>query len=378
MTNRPEPMPSPDRRAEPILDPEARAHLDALDRLLAAGTISADERASERERTLALAASGGGRGRRRSGRSGWLLGAVAGAVALALLLGVAVVAADRGGQSDTRRANARERAYIASIARPLDHLSRSAVVVGRSLAAVSEPAEVRHVNRVAERQLDVVEASRRTLAETAIAPEERAVHRTLVRAVAQQRAYLVALARAASDSPTAASVAAVNRARRAGGRVVSRYRVFFALAPSAPDVITGSDLADTSGLRMALIRSIEARAARRSAAPPILRHGPVESTTDPSAEADRIFAAIRAGDYSNLASAERLYYELQSTSNPLRGNAAFNAGVLRYANGDCAGAAEALSAATRVSGTATQNATRLRALTRADEGCLVPASTLIG
>lgn len=142
-------------------------------------------------------------------------------------------------------------AYAAQIRQPLDQLTRSAVATGKGLARVSEAGEIPQLNRTVERQLDVVETARRSLAQIPVSETDQRAHRALITAAANQRRYLVALDRASSGEPTQATLRLINQARRAGAQTVTSYRGFFALAPAAPDAITTTDLADTTGLRSA-------------------------------------------------------------------------------------------------------------------------------
>lgn len=93
---------------------------------------------------------------------------------------------------------------------------------------------------------------------------------------------------------------------------------------------------------------------------------------------DSIFLSIKAGDYSRGAEAEDLYRELMDAGHPLRGNAAFNAGVLSYATGDCLAAAAAFEDSARAPGTSRQLAIRNDALTAAASGCERPVEDIIG
>ncbi|WP_217924918.1 hypothetical protein [Miltoncostaea oceani] len=148
-------------------------------------------------------------------------------------------------------AGASAETYATQINRPLDQLTKSAVATGKSLARVSEPGEIRQLNRTAERQLDVVETARGSLTRISVTEADQRAHRSLIAAAANQRRYLVALGRASSGEPTQAKLRQINQARRAGAATVASYRTFFQLAPGAPDAITTTDLADTAGLRSA-------------------------------------------------------------------------------------------------------------------------------
>lgn len=107
--------------------------------------------------------------------------------------------------------------------------------------------------------------------------------------------------------------------------------------------------------------------------------GPLEIDEDEaSAENDRIFLAIKAGDYSVLPAAEDLMGRLDGSSSPQLGNAAFNVGFLRYQTGDCAGAESAFAVAASIDGTDAQNLNRDRALDYARDGCTADLGALIG
>lgn len=179
-------------------------------------------------------------------------------IAALVLAGAAVVLVTLAGDDDEPEVRATgpvidpQQAYARSIRRPLQQLTASSVEMGKTLGRTSEPQDVRRVNRVAERQIDVIEAARRRLAGIPVAAGDRRAHGALLRAAANQRRYLVLLSRATSGPPREAQLRAVNRARAAGGVALGGYRTFFTLAPAAPDAITATDLADTSGLRAAI------------------------------------------------------------------------------------------------------------------------------
>lgn len=405
-----------------------RARLEALDQLYADGAISATE-LSEGRRTILTgsdaaaagadkaaepavhghgetqrisaaglraggspasgSAGGGPEGPRLFGLPVWAAGVIGGLVALIVIVGI--VALVSGGSDDDSSEEAKaagSSAYVAAIKQPLGLLTRSAVLVGKELVAVSDPGDLAKVRRMATRQLDAIEESRTALADVDVPAEDARAHRILLRAVTGQRSYVVALLRASDATPSQASLNNVNRARQTAGKVLADYRSFFALEPEAADAITGTDLTDTFGLREAIRSAIdseeaqrerEAEAARRAAAPPVVVRpsNPGVPAGNPSAEADRIFREIQAGNFSSRAAADALYYSLSGTSDPLRGNAAFNAGVIRYANGDCSGAIEAFGYAASVSGNSLQNDIRSYAYNQALAGCGAPVYALI-
>lgn len=185
--------------------------------------------------------------------------------AAAAIAGVAIVAVValafllfRGGGDSSSTASAEGADYAAQIKRPLALLTSSAVETGKALARVSQPGEIKAFNRVAERQVDVVETARARLSEIDIAPADRRAQGRLIASAANQRRYLVQLGRASDGTPDARSLAALDKARQAGGQTLSSYKTFFALVPAAPDAITATDLTDTSGLRSAITKSIAA------------------------------------------------------------------------------------------------------------------------
>lgn len=382
------------------LGASASERLEALDQLYGKGAISAAELGEGRKRileeitgsdevTTALprptqeAGEPGDQGRGPlGGLPIWALGVIGGVVALAVVIGI-ILLLSRGGSS-TESASAQQTAYVTSIKRPLDLLNRSAVVVGKQLASTSEPDDLTAMNRVAERQLDVVEEARSVLAETPTGAEDAAAQRTLLGAVAEQRAYVVALSRASKGTPAPSSLESANQARASGGRVLSDYTRFFALVPTAPNAITGTDLTDVSGLRQAISEAIadqkaqaeRAAAAARRQVNPAPAPSPSAPVGDTSAEADRIYLEIQRGDFTGGAAADRLYYQLANSSDPIRGNAAFNAGVIRYANGDCAGALEAFTYAASAPGNAAQSSARYEAMNIAAAGCSAPVYDL--
>lgn len=214
----------------------------------------------------------------------WAAAAIAG-VALVAVVALAFLLF-RGGGDSSSSASAEGTEYTAEVKRPLALLTASAVETGKALARVSQPSEIKGFNRVVERQLDVVETARARLSEVEIAPEDRRAQGRLVAAAANQRRFLVQLGRASAGTPDEASLAAVNRARKAGGQTIDAYKTFFALVPAAPDAITATDLTDTSGLRSAITKSIaddnaasQARSAPAPSRPSTYRGSSFQSPT---------------------------------------------------------------------------------------------------
>lgn len=185
----------------------------------------------------------------------WGVAAIAGAVALIAIVAVALLL---GGGDDAKADTAD--AYSTQIQTPLRQLTASAVATGKALARVSDPADVSRLNKIAERQIDLVEVARERLSKVTVDPANQRAHAQLTKAAGLQRRYLVALGRA-SGGINAASLSKTNQARQSGAVVLRAYRSFFALAPGAPDAITGTDLTDTSGLRATLKAGIAAKAA---------------------------------------------------------------------------------------------------------------------
>jgi hypothetical protein len=144
----------------------------------------------------------------------------------------------------------------------LSQLNSSAVAIGTALAQTTEPEEIPVLRRAVERQIEVVEQARRRLSEIAVPDADRAAHERLIEATAAHRRYLVQLQRATAGEPGPANLAAIDRARQAGAETRRAYASFFALAPAAPDAITGTDLTDTAGLRSAIQRAIAEREAQ--------------------------------------------------------------------------------------------------------------------
>ena len=189
----------------------------------------------------------------------WAAAAIAG-VAIVAVIALAFLLFGGGGDSNAT-APAEVADYSAQIKGPLALLTGSAVTTGKALARVSQPGEIKAFNRVAERQIDVVETARARLSQIDVAPADRRAQGRLVAAAANQRRYLVQLGRASAGTPDKDSLAALNKARQAGGQTLTSYKTFFALVPAAPDAITATDLTDTSGLRGAITESIAAATA---------------------------------------------------------------------------------------------------------------------
>ena len=143
----------------------------------------------------------------------------------------------------------------------LDQLNSSAVAIGTALAQTSEPSDIPALRRSAERQIELVEQTRRRLSEIAVAESDRAAHERLIEATAAHRRYLVELERATAGEPGEANLAAIDRVRQAGAEMRRAYAAFFALAPAAPDAVTGTDLTDTAGLKSAVRQAIAEREA---------------------------------------------------------------------------------------------------------------------
>lgn len=209
--------------------------------------------------------------RRIAGLPMWAV-AVAGGVAALLLIALVAVLVRGGGGSEQAPESATGARHAAQIKRPLTLLNASAVATSKALARVAEPGELAAFNRAAERQLDVVEEARAGLTSVDVSPADRRAQSRLIAAAAAQRRYLVQLGRASAGTPSAASLSALNRARRAGGQTISAYETFFALVPAAPDAITSTDLTDTAGLRSAIAKGI---AAAEKPAAPVTRVVPV-------------------------------------------------------------------------------------------------------
>ncbi len=193
--------------------------------------------------------------RRVAGLPLWALGAIAAAALLGVV--IAIIALSSGGSNGPKAPDpAAQAAYVARIDRPLDLLNRSAVAVGKSLGRVSQPEEIKRLNQTVSRQLDVVETARSALSRLSVLPADQRAQRALITAAVSQRRYLVALGRASDGTPNAASLRAIDRARKAGAESIVAYRTFFRLAPAAPDAITTTDLSDTAGLRSAVTKAI--------------------------------------------------------------------------------------------------------------------------
>ena len=189
--------------------------------------------------------------------------ALAAGIAAALVVGliaIGLILILGGGGDDDTPPVAEGPTYAAQIKVPLNQLTASVVVVGKGLARASNPADLTALNRLAERQIDAVEAARKSLSTIKVSPDNRAAQQRLIAAAATHRRFLVQLGRATDGTPTEASLAAANRARRAGGETLAAYKRFFALAAEAPDAITATDITDTSGLRAAIQKSIDAAA----------------------------------------------------------------------------------------------------------------------
>ncbi len=187
-----------------------------------------------------------------------VVGAIA--IALALILG--------GGDDDASASGpgAAGAEYLTSdVGLSLNQLTNSAVAMGKSLGRVSEPNELRALNRNAERQLDLVEEARRRLSGVAVSTDQADAHKRLITATAMHRRYLVQMGRASAGTPTNANLRALDRARKAGADTLRAYKAFFAAVPAAPDAITATDLTDVAGVRSAIRTSITQRAAREQA-----------------------------------------------------------------------------------------------------------------
>jgi hypothetical protein len=197
----------------------------------------------------------------------WAAAAIAGALVVGAVL--AVVFLVLGGSDSSKPAVSATSDYSSQVRAPLSLLTRSAVETGKALGRVSQPGDIAGLHKVASRQLDAVEKARTNVATIRVVPSARRAQAQLIRAAALQRRYLVQMGRATSGAPTQASLSAVNRTRRAAGEAILAYRTFFKLVPDAPDAITGTDLADTSGLSQAVKAGIASQgtSGRDGAAP---------------------------------------------------------------------------------------------------------------
>lgn len=279
-------------------------------------------------------------------------------------------------------------AEYARAARPaVQRLTDSASVTGRVLARSARAADVARVERMASQQLGVVIEARADIAELPRDGANKAATKSLLRATEAHRGYLQQLLRT-SGLPPAAAVASLQGTRRQATRALEGYRTFLAEVPEMPRGITTAGLADLSGYRTALAAKRRAAeeaareqdAARAPATIPVPVQAPesVPAPGDPEALLDAQFLAIKGGDYSQSAAVESLLVSLRTQGHPLRGNAAFNAGLVRYALGDCSGAASAFAESLSAPGTDAQLAIRADALDAAYSGCAEPVSFLIG
>lgn len=289
--------PGDEHGTAPPLDDEIVARLHALDHLYQSHEISASELAEARAEVLsgvehphryhsespppppppsapesAQAAGqggeGGGDGQKR------ILGlpvGVAAAIgafivvgAIAVILALVLSGGDEGpsGGTTTQTTETTAGEYPQGVTRAiLDQLNSSAVAIGTALAQTSEPARIAALRRSAERQIELVEQARRRLSEVAVPEADRPAQEKLIAATAAHRRYLVQLVRATTGTPSEANLAAIDRVRQAGAEMRRAYAAFFALAPAAPDAVTGTDLTDTAGLRSAIQQAIAAREA---------------------------------------------------------------------------------------------------------------------
>jgi hypothetical protein len=284
------------------LDDEIVARLHALDHLYETHEISASELADARAEVLsgvehphryhaeaplpppppppapepALPAGhggeGGGDGQKR------ILGlpvGVAAAIgafivvgAIAVILALVLSGGDDGpsGGTTTQTTETTAGEYPQGVTRAtLDQLNSSAVAIGTALAQTSEPVRIAALRRSAERQIALVEQARRRLSEVAVDEADRPAQERLIAATAAHRRYLVQLVRATTGTPGDANLAAIDRVRQSGAEMRRAYAAFFALAPAAPDAITGTDLTDTAGLRSAIQQAIAERQAEDEA-----------------------------------------------------------------------------------------------------------------
>lgn len=275
-------------------------------------------------------------------------------------------------------------AYAAQVRGPLNRLGTSATRMGVSLLSASEAEDLAKLRRTADSQIRLVSQIQSRIGSLAPGQDEAQDHRRLRNAVSLERQYLGRLVRITSGPPER-GLSQLPATRALGERMIEAYRDFYRGAPEGlPRGVTDAGLLDLSGVRLALQDAVadeaeEAAATRPAPSPlpsPVYPRGPVINA---EAEADRIFRNISRGDYSDLGAAEALFSQLQGTSDPLRGNAAFNLGILRYAAGDCSGAISAFDYAASISGNATQNAIRQRVLDDASQtGCGIPVASLIG
>jgi hypothetical protein len=188
--------------------------------------------------------------------------------AIAVILALVLSGGDDGtsGGTTTQTTETTAGEYPQGVTRAtLDQLNSSAVAIGTALAQTSEPARIAALRRSAERQIALVEQARRRLSEVAVSEADRPAQEKLIAATAAHRRYLVQLVRATTGIPSEANLAAIDRVRQAGAEMRRAYAAFFALAPAAPDAVTGTDLTDTAGLRSAIQQAIAEREAEEEA-----------------------------------------------------------------------------------------------------------------
>ena len=199
-----------------------------------------------------------------SGKPGWLIPVIAGAVIAVVALGIGAFLLLRGGGGDETAtptpAASQPGGYLSRIDRSYTQLTRSATATGNSLSTAAAPGDVARVNQVARRQLQVVSTAYTDLSKLPVSDAERPAQTALVRAASLHRRYLALLVRATSI-PAATGLGQVDSVQRAGQQAVAGYRDFLRQAPEAPSVITAAGLADTAGLKTALKAKRDAQTA---------------------------------------------------------------------------------------------------------------------
>lgn len=167
--------------------------------------------------------------------------------------------------------------YAEQVAEPLDRLTSSAISIGTTLASTTRPEDLSALGQNAERQRDVVEQARRTLAEVPVDSADQEAQAALLAAAALQRRYLVTLSRSV-DLPPEQGLRLLPQVRTQAQAADERYAAFFALVPQAPDAITATDLDDTAGLQAALEAERDAQAAPEPEPEPVPDPEPVPGT----------------------------------------------------------------------------------------------------
>ncbi|MEZ5081000.1 MAG: hypothetical protein R2878_10185 [Thermoleophilia bacterium] len=168
------------------------------------------------------------------------------AVALGVGAGAAVVEAQRGPVATNATASSPGTPYRTLVESSLQQLTGSAIRITGAMARTTTPRALPALNRMAVRQIVVVEQARVRAAAIEVTEQQNAAHRLLLSAAAEHRTFLEYLAAASGRGEGTDRLERINQARSAAGAAMAAYREFFAIAPGVPNRLLANNLANVT------------------------------------------------------------------------------------------------------------------------------------